>query len=1060
MSQSSVRSATANSGKTVLALVAILSLLLSLFAIARPAIATHAAFEPVETSGPGADPNECEGFDFGYKIDVSDLIAGTHTYNSTDGLFTVTLVYDPTAKSVSFSGASPAVSRFVVKGGSEGPFDGRTITDYPTPVTSGGPSSPPGGAGVSHVTFCGFTPPEISVVKSGDTLSKIGDDVDYTITITNDSTTRTAHKVSINDTLAGDLTDECPATLAPAGQAGDECVITYTLTVPEDASDPWENEVTAIYSSQAAGAGGRATVTDTHSVDLFQPSLTVEKTASPAEVEVGDDVNYEITITNTSSADSPDLVFDLIDDTLAGDLSAECPASLAAGDDCVITYTLEATAVGEMCNTVSVETHPHEFPNVIDGEATACVDVVETPPVLGSITITKEIACEICETFTPGFFFNRGENNAGTAFTNDWLPDNQVTIADENFGDLQFDGATFDSAVQEINAYLNADRSGDLDGEMGLSAQGQLVRQFLALYLNVGFAGEECTLADLVYTGDVVLPAWVDADENGAITVQELLDAAQAATDEAEMRAIAEAIDEINNSGDGDNPVVLDCPEGTEGTTGAGFSFELFGPDDETLLADSGTTDENGVLVLDGDPDGSGLPLGEYLLVETSNDADLECTIVDVIVEGDGSAVLNADGTVTITLTEDAADISITVVNDCEEGEEEEEFGDIEIRKSAADDPEEEFFFSATWENGEFTLFDGDAEFSGDLEAGTSFTVTETLTEAQVEAGWSLEDIDCGEADVDVSEDGMSVTITVVANTTITCTFTNELEEDEENGLLEVDKFWCSTDDETSTEFIVDEPTPMDTVTAQSHEEGEGCPLGGHEATFEIQQVGGTMTWELSTGLDGIGELELPDGDYIITETSTDEDPAPSATFTIMAGHVTVVIVINNEGEDQEEGQLKIIKLLCAGDEASVTFVIEDGDQNAPDLEDCEFSDATLALNGGDPFVVDGTWFESVPVGSYTLTETEPNDGVSPSFDVTVDETTTVIVINTFDEGEQGGGGGPGGNEGTAGGNPVPDTALAPTPTGSVPAALLALLMLSGLGAAGYAVRAEAQRRR
>jgi hypothetical protein len=285
---------------------------------------------------------------------------------------------------------------------------------------------------------------------------------------------------------------------------------------------------------------------------------------------------------------------------------------------------------------------------------------------LGSVTVNKEIECEVCETFTPGFFFNRGENNEGTAFTNANLPSNQVTIAGETFGDLTFGGNTYDSAVQEINAYLAADRSGDLDGEKGLSAQGQLVRQFLALYLNFAFGGEGCDLANAIYTGSVELPGWVDADESGDVTVHELLDAAQSATDEAEMRAIAEAIDEVNNSGDGDAPVVLDCPEGTEGTAGAGFSFELYGPDDTELLADSGTTDETGSLLLDGDPDESGLTLGTYLLVETTNEGGLECTITDVIVDGEGSAVLNEDGTVTITLTEEAADISITVVNECE----------------------------------------------------------------------------------------------------------------------------------------------------------------------------------------------------------------------------------------------------------------------------------------------------------------------------------------------------------------------------------------------------------
>ena len=65
-------------------------------------------------------------------------------------------------------------------------------------------------------------------------------------------------------------------------------------------------------------------------------------------------------------------------------------------------------------------------------------------------------------------------------------------------------------------------------------------------------------------------------------------------------------------------------------------------------------------------------------------------------------------------------------------------------------------------------------------------------------------------------------------------------------------------------------------------------------------------------------------------------------------------------------------------------------------------------------------------------------------------------------EGEEGGnppgGGAP--NEGTAGGNPVPDTAMSSTETGSFPASLVALLMLAGLGVAGYVARAEVVRRR
>ena len=65
---------------------------------------------------------------------------------------------------------------------------------------------------------------------------------------------------------------------------------------------------------------------------------------------------------------------------------------------------------------------------------------------------------------------------------------------------------------------------------------------------------------------------------------------------------------------------------------------------------------------------------------------------------------------------------------------------------------------------------------SGHLPAG-DFTVTEALTDEQVAAGWSLADIDCGNAEAGVSGEGKSVTITVGADQHVVCTFTNELEE-------------------------------------------------------------------------------------------------------------------------------------------------------------------------------------------------------------------------------------------------------------------------------------------
>ncbi len=166
---------------------------------------------------------------------------------------------------------------------------------------------------------------------------------------------------------------------------------------------------------------------------------------------------------------------------------------------------------------------------------------------------------------------------------------------------------------------------------------------------------------------------------------------------------------------------------------------------------------------------------------------------------------------------------------------------------------------------------------------------------------------------------------------------------------------------------------------------------------------------------------------------------------------------------------VKVIKLFCEGEAATVEFIVEGGDAPVPTISGCEVGDATFELGDLEITTEGGIALQIVSVGEYSFAETDPNEATyDGTLVVEEGEITTIIVINTFEEGEQPGGGGPGGEtpnhgetprEGTQGGNPLPNTAT-PATTGSVPAALLALLMLAGLGAASYAVRAEAQRRR
>ncbi len=371
---------------------------------------------------------------------------------------------------------------------------------------------------------------------------------------------------------------------------------------------------------------------------------------------------------------------------------------------------------------------------------------------LGSITVTKEVDCEECETRTIGYYFN----------TADQHEDETNALFDE-LGGIMADGILFTN-VDQVQQYRADDQDGTSDGENGLSAIGQLTLQYLGAQLNVARNGEDCDLANQVYNNaDSPFDGW---------TVQQILDAADAAfggDDTYAIEDIKSALDDINNSShEEENP--LSCDE-TGDTTLDGVTFDLFleadYPDGDPI--DSQTTANGGVAVFED------LELDmTYVLVESGFPEGMTCSIVEV--KGEGFEwTLNDDGSVTIHLTANTPDISITVVNDCEEGEEEEQFGEVEVLKSAEDDPNAEFGFSASWDADGFVLMDGELEPSGLLPAGDSVTVTEELTDEQIAAGWSLADIDCGDADVTV--EGNSVTITVVADTTITCTFTNALEE-------------------------------------------------------------------------------------------------------------------------------------------------------------------------------------------------------------------------------------------------------------------------------------------
>ncbi|HZI36828.1 MAG TPA: hypothetical protein VFF24_00875, partial [Acidimicrobiia bacterium] len=214
----------------------------------------------------------------------------------------------------------------------------------------------------------------IEVEKTGDTLSKATDPANYAITITNTGIVP-LFKQDIADSLLGNITAQnipgvtntCGASLAPLAS----CTITYARTVLPGDSDPLVNTVTASYNPLANFGATAITDSDSHSVNLFQPRVQVTKTADPVAAVVGQGVNYTITITNTSSGDSPNLVLDSVTDSLIGSVAAQATAAgcatLASGASCnfQLARTVQAGDPDPLDNTVTVHYHPAGFPNDI-----------------------------------------------------------------------------------------------------------------------------------------------------------------------------------------------------------------------------------------------------------------------------------------------------------------------------------------------------------------------------------------------------------------------------------------------------------------------------------------------------------------------------------------------------------------------------------------------------------------------------------------------------------------------------------------------------------------------
>ena len=245
------------------------------------------------------------------------------------------------------------------------------------------------------------------------------------------------------------------------------------------------------------------------------------------------------------------------------------------------------------------------------------------------------------------------------------------------------------------------------------------------------------------------------------------------------------------------------------------------------------------------------------------------------------------------------------------------------------------------------------------------------------------------------------------------------------------------------------------------------APAGG-DVLIETKESGGDGTAlfsNLEAGTYWLQETEAPDGCDITEELTkvvlTEAD--------ILAGVPKAVEVENDcQPTGQVLGSITIIKDAAPNNAQDFAFTTTGTGLSSFSLDD----DADAALTNQKVF-------SSLAAGSYTVVETATTgwtltsiscstggSGNTTTRTASITLTASENVICTFVNTLQGGGTLPGGptttpSGGTLGGNPaVPNTAMETGLAGTPAAAVLALLMLSGLVAAGYAARAEVRRRR
>lgn len=229
-------------------------------------------------------------------------------------------------------------------------------------------------AQLKDLALASFPTCGLEIRKSGDARSAVGNEVTYGFTITNTGLVPLNQQTVIDDVL-GDLTQSALDAGCGSLAAGESCQFEVPYTVPTGASDPLTNTVTANY---ATATGDAVTATDDHQMNLFQPSISFDKSVNAETARVGDELTYTLTLSNTSSVDSPPLTCTLTDPMLGINQTADV---VPGGSLSTLgKYTVKASDSSPIVNTATVRCEVQGYTNVLEASDSASVNIAAVNP--------------------------------------------------------------------------------------------------------------------------------------------------------------------------------------------------------------------------------------------------------------------------------------------------------------------------------------------------------------------------------------------------------------------------------------------------------------------------------------------------------------------------------------------------------------------------------------------------------------------------------------------------------------------------------------------------------